>query len=400
MQFTSAVTSASDVGQAIDELLEPIDAFLTPGMADLVFLFATAHFEDDLPDVVDRLGASFPTAAIMGCTAEGTIGCDQELQGTPSMALLVGVLPGVLVRPFRVQQDLLESARSVFDWERVFGVSPDSDPVFIAFGDPFRINIPAFVEQLNELFPGAPLVGGVASAAHAPDQNRLILAGEIHRDGLVGVALTGNLTVDTVVSQGCRPIGKPFVITKGERNVVYELGGRAALQQLHSVLVGLSPRDEQLARQSLLVGRVIDERKEVFSRGDFLIQNIVGVDRGSGAMGITGNARVGTTLQFHVRDADSADEDLRTLLAPHQILNVRGALLFGCTGRGIHMWKKSGHDVGVLRDLLGEIPVAGFFCGGEFGPIGGRNYIHGFTASIALLSELDDDDARQTDQQL
>jgi small ligand-binding sensory domain FIST len=156
---------------------------------------------------------------------------------------------------------------------------------------------------------------------------------------------------------------------------------------LHNVLVGLSKEEDALAKQALFVGRVIDERKSDFRRGDFLIQNIIGVDRGSGAIGIAGHARVGATVQFHVRDAASADEDLRALLAPHAQSDVRGAMLFGCNGRGTNMWPKPGHDVGVLRETLGDVPVAGFFCGGEFGPIGGSNFVHGFTASIALLRE-------------
>jgi len=195
------------------------------------------------------------------------------------------------------------------------------------------------------------------------------------------------MEVKTVVSQGCRPIGKSYVITRGDRNIIHELGGRPALEQLQQTLSALSEEDEQLARQSLFVGRVIDEFKGQFGRGDFLIHNIVGADRKSGSIGMAGLARVGATVQFHVRDAHSADEDLRAMLGPLAGAEVQGAMLFGCNGRGTHMWPKPGHDVGVLREVLGDVPVAGFFCGGEFGPIGGRNFIHGFTASIALFRE-------------
>jgi len=387
LRFASSITAASDAEKAVDELLAPIGERVTPGMADLALLFATAHFEDELPEVVERVCKAFPTAIVSGCTAEGTIGFDREIERTPSMSLLVACMPDVTVRPFYVHQEQLESVANVFDWERLTGVSPESRPTFVAFGDPFSANIPAFVDQINSTFPGAPLIGGVASAARAPGENRLIGAGEIHREGIVGLTLTGRLTVHTIVSQGCRPIGRHFVITKGDRNVIFELGGRTALEQLQNVLVSLSPEDEQLAKQSLLIGRVIDERKETFSRGDFLIHNILGVDRKSGAIGIAGHARVGTTVQFHVRDADSADEDLRSLLTPFVARDVRGAILFGCNGRGTSMWPKPGHDARVLKEIFGDVPTGGFFCGGEFGPIGGNNYIHGFTASIALIGE-------------
>jgi small ligand-binding sensory domain FIST len=356
-------------------------------MVDLAILFVTAHFEDDLPEIVEAVGTKMPGAAFLGCTAEGTIGLNQELEGMPSMSLLVASLPGVRVAPFHLTEEELAAAESAMDWERIVSVLPESDPTFIALADPFRFAIHEFVERINETYPGAPLFGGVASAGRMPGENRLIVGDAIHTEGAVGVALTGNLTVEPVVSQGCRPIGKPFVVTKGERNVIVELGGLPPLAQLHDVLVGLSEDEEKLARESLFVGRVIDEHKEQFLRGDFLIHNIMGVDRKSGALAMAGHARVGATVQFHVRDAASADEDLRKLLAVHAETSVAGAVIFGCNGRGTNMWPQAGHDAGVLREVLGDIPVAGCFCGGEFGPVGGKNFIHGFTASIALFKQ-------------
>ena len=387
MRFASSVTASSEAAQAVEALLAPLDARVTPGAVDLALLFATPHFNDEIADVVERVCAKLPNAVLLGCTAEGTIGVDRELERVPSMSLLAASMPDVLVRPFHLQQKQLESAQTALDWERIVAVAEESQPTFVAFGDPFSVDIHAAVEQINEFFPQAPLVGGVASAAHQPRGNRLILNGEIYEKGLVGVALTGRLKVKTVVSQGCRPIGKPFVITKGERNIIHELGGRPGLEQLQQTLTGLSEEDEQLARQSLFVGRVIDEYKGPFGRGDFLIHNILGADRKSGAIGIAGHARVGATVQFHVRDARSADEDLRAMLGPFAGADVQGAMLFGCNGRGTQMWPTPGHDVEVLREVLGNVPVAGFFCGGEFGPVGGKNFIHGFTASIALFGE-------------
>jgi len=387
LRFASSVTASPKVAQAIEELLAPLDARVTAGAVDLALLFATPHFDDELAEVLDRVAAKLPHAVLLGCTAEGTIGVDRELERVPSLSLLAASLPDVLVRPFHIRQNQLEAAETALDWERIVGVAADSSPTFVAFGDPFSVDIHAAVEQVNEFFPNAPLVGGVASGGRQPRGNRLIVNGEIFEDGCVGVALTGRMDVHTVVSQGCRPIGKPYVITRGDRNIIHELGGRPALEQLQHTLSALSEEDEQLARQSLFVGRVIDEYKGRFSRGDFLIHNIVGADRKSGSIGMAGLARVGATVQFHVRDAQSADEDLRAMLAPLAGTEVQGAMLFGCNGRGTHMWPKPGHDVGVLREILGDIPVAGFFCGGEFGPIGGKNFIHGFTASIALFRE-------------
>lgn len=387
MRFASSVTAAKNIDQALDELVGPIDSRLTPGAADLALVFVSTQYGDETEKVVDRVAATFPNAILLGCTAEGTIGLDKELERMPSLSLLAAELPDVNIHPFHINQAQLEAADDESNWERLVGASAESRPVFVAMADPFKIDIHGFIEAINVFYPGSPLVGGVASAGTSPRENRLICGGEIHREGIVGVALSGNLVVNTVVSQGCRPIGKPFVITKGERHIVRELGGRTALEQLHHVLESLSPDDDALARQSLLIGRVIDEYKDRFSRGDFLIHNIIGVDRNTGAIGIAGHAKTGATVQFHVRDAASADQDLRMMLASHAGTQVQGAMLFGCNGRGTHMWPDPGHDIGVIRDVCGQVPTAGFFCGGEFGPIGGKNFVHGFTASIALFLE-------------
>lgn len=386
MRFASSITANPDAEEAVAELLAPLDRRVTPGMIDLAFLFCTAHYEDEFEEVTERVAAFLPSAVLVGCTAEGTIGADREVERMPSMSLLAGTLPDVRINPFHVQQSQLEAAKDHHDWERLVGVAPESDPVFVALADPFRIDVLSFVDRLSKAYPQVPLFGGVASAGTKPKENRLLLNGEIVREGIVGVALTGNLAAEAVVSQGCRPIGKPFVVTKGDRNIVRELGGKPAFVRLRKVLEDLGPEERKLFKHSLFLGRAIDEYRSEFTRGDFLIHSIIGVDAQSGSLMIAGPARVGTTVQFHLRDAASADEDLRSVLAPHAESDVRGALLFSCNGRGTRMWpKEPGHDVGALRDQVGPVPVAGFFCAGEFGPVGGRNFVHGFTASVALL---------------
>lgn len=387
MRFAASITDEFDMDQALRSLLAPIDSRITPGMVDLALLFVNGHFKNDLPEIVEKLHQTFPSAIMLGCTAEGTIGVDREVERVPSLSLLVGSLPDVEIRPFYLQQKQLTTTTNPLDWERHVGVSPESHPTFIALADPFRFGVLDFIESVNQAYPGAPMVGGLASAARSPGENRLTIGGDIYDEGLVGVALTGRLKVDTVVSQGCRPIGKSFVTTKAEQNVIHELGGQPALKQLHEVLVNLPPAEEKLARQSLFLGRVIDEYKDRFTRGDFLIHNIIGADRESGSLAVAGPAKVGATVQFHVRDAKSADEDLREMLTPYKNQDIRGALLFGCNGRGTKMWTDPDHDIGALRESLGDVPTAGFFCGGEFGPVGGKNFVHGFTASIALFRQ-------------
>jgi small ligand-binding sensory domain FIST len=385
LRFASSITTQTDAAEAVEELIRPVDESMTVGMVDLALLFATAHYTRDMEGVLERLTETFPGAALIGCTVCGAIGVNAEIEKGPSMSLWAAELPDVRLYPFSFQQEQLEVSSGHLDWERMVGVAPESRPAFLALVDPFRLDTLGFLEQINGFFPGASLIGGIASGARQPGQNLLFVNGEVHNEGVVGVAFTGDLAVDTVVSQGCRPIGEPFVVTKGQQNIILELGGHPPLARLDAVFSRLSPRDKSLVRPPLLLGRAIDEYKTEFARGDFLVQGISGVDRRSGALVIAGPVRVGSTVQFHVRDAASADEDLREALAPHADAGARAALLFSCNGRGTQMWPDPGHDIGLIREVIGRIPVAGMFCGGEFGPVGGKNFVHGFTASIALF---------------
>jgi small ligand-binding sensory domain FIST len=258
-------------------------------------------------------------------------------------------------------------------------------------GEPFSFPADTLLERLNDDQPGIPVLGGMASAAHAPGQNCLWLNDQVHSQGAVAVLLHGNISIQSVVSQGCRPIGQTFVVTKAERNLIYELGGVPAMQRLQEVAESLAPEELQLINRGLHVGRVTSEYQENFARGDFLIRNVVGHDRENGALAVGDYIRVGQTVQFHVRDADTADEDLRALLAAapaSDAAHSTGALLFTCNGRGTRLFDQPHHDASVVAELLNAPPVAGFFAQGEIGPISGKNFLHGFTASLAVFSPL------------
>lgn len=389
MTFAASVQTVHEAGPCVDALLAETTPRIGPDDGDLITLFLTAHYEDELSDIVARLRQSYPRAVLIGCTAESIIGNALEIEGRPAMSMLVASLPGVEVHPFHVSHPQHARARASQNWEPLLGVCGESEPVILGMADPYRFDVLTFVEDINEALPGAPVLGGIASAADGPGQNALILDDAIHREGLVGVALTGDLRVDAVVSQGCRPIGRPFIVTKSQDRFIRELGGKVAWERLQEVIAELRPDEEQAAQQALFVGRAINEYKPDFKRGDFLIHTLLGVERNTGALAIAGMPRIGSTVQFHIRDAESADEDLRHMLAPFrgpQAPSVAGALLFSCNGRGSRMWPGvPHHDAGVLREHLGDVPTAGFFCAGEFGPVGGRNFVHGFTASIALF---------------
>jgi small ligand-binding sensory domain FIST len=386
MKFSSAVSERGIVTQAIDQVTSTVMEGMGDERADLAVVFATSHFEDDMDLVGNRVAERTGAGVVIGCTAEGVIGGHQEIERSPGLSLLAGRLPDVWMRTFFVDPELgdgqAESGEPAFIAEL-----SETPSLIVTVGDPFSIDIVELLNAISERLPGCPVAGGMASGAEQPGQTVLLLNGELHDCGAVGVALGGAVGISTVVSQGCRPIGRSYVITRADRNVVRELGGRPALAALVEALESSPPEDRVLAQQGLFLGRAINEYQDSFGRGDFLVRNVVGVDRQKGAIAVGDSMRVGATVQFHVRDAASAHEDLEMMLKPYagRRFADSAALLFTCNGRGTRMWPDPNHDIGNLHAALGPIPTVGFFAAGELGSIGGRNFIHGHTASIAII---------------
>jgi len=371
---TAALSVAPDFQRALDEVC---DAGGVVG-ADLACLFvAGAHAgaaERGAAEVRRRLGPR----ALVGCTAAGTLGGEREVEQGPSLALWTASLPEAAVETFH--------ARAASDEQGVrFEGLPAMRPgdTLLLFPDPFSL---PFAELLGRLPAGVATVGGIASAATAPGGNRLLVDGRAVQDGMVGALLRG-AGVTALVSQGCRPIGRPFVVTQAKENVVLGLAGRPAVERLHQVLAELDDGDRALVRRGLLVGRALDEYKEHHGSGDFLIRNVLGVDAASGSLAVSERLRVGQTVQFHVRDGSSAADDLaRGLREARTRMTPAGALLFTCNGRGRRMYGRPDVDAQTVQEAFGGVPLAGFFAGGEIGPVGGANFLHGFSASLALFA--------------
>jgi small ligand-binding sensory domain FIST len=388
MKLGSAAAEMPALGPGLAKLCTEAEAPLDNARVDLAVVFFTSHFEDEAPAAVSLLTRRYPSAVIVGCAAEGVIGPQREHERVPSGSLFLASLPDVRLRPFAVDAEQIGGLRDADMWVAALDIGAMTDPVFLFFGDPYTVPINPILDFFNQAYPNRPVFGGMVSGCERRGQAVMLIDDKVQRDGVVGVALSGKLDVRAVVSQGCRPIGKPFVITKAEGNVVFELGGGPALRRLREVIESLSPRDIKLAEEALFLGQVINEYQPSFDRGDFLIRNLIGLDPRSGAIAAGDTMRVGATVQFHVRDRTSADEDLRSMLAPYEGSEATaGALLFSCNGRGTRMWPEPNHDVGVLREICGPISVGGFFAAGEIGPVGGRNFIHGHTASIAVFRD-------------
>ena len=381
----SGLSTQEDGREAIRAALDSALAPLGAGTPDLVFLFVTPQHEDQQRAMLDAVSDRVEGATVIGCTAGGVIGAEREIEDLPAVAVWAATLPGVGIQPFRLTFQREGDHAVVEGLEDL--PAPDLEPVVVMLADPYSFPADVLLDHLNGTVAGLPIVGGMASGGLEAGRNALYFNDEILRDGAVGVILTGGATT-TVVSQGCRPVGQTFAVTRAERNVLFELGGEAAMKRIEELYAEASERDQLLIRRGLHVGSAITELKPELGRGDFLVRNVVGVDRETGAIAISDMVEVGTTVQFQVRDAESARQDLRAVFAREREARpdpVAGALLFSCNGRGQGLFGQPDHDVGALRRAFGDVPVAGFFAAGEIGPVAGRNFLHGFTASVLLL---------------
>jgi small ligand-binding sensory domain FIST len=372
----AGVSSAPDAASAAAEAARDVLRELAGAPIDLAFVFLSQHHLDDAPAAAAIVADELAPRHLVGCVAQGVVGRDRELEDGPGVAVWAASLPAVEIETFHVAPDE--------EGELELPSLANADLVALLV-DPFSFPATDFLEALGDEYPGLPVVGGVAIGGQQPGAQALLLDGEVYDGGAVGAVIAG-ANVRAVVSQGCAPIGHDSVITHAEENVVFELAGQPALERLREELAALPPTQQALVSRGLLAGLVIDENKPEYGRGDFLIRSLLGIDDESGALAVGETPRVGQTLRFHVRDAESADTDLReSLAAALEGTRGVGALLFTCNGRGVGMFGEESHDARVVAGSVEGDAVAGFFCGGEIGPVGGRTFLHGFTATMALF---------------
>lgn len=388
MPYAAALSEHPLATHATGEVVGQVLERLGGEPPDVAVVFVTDAHGGALEDIGATIRASLAPGVLLGVTAVSVTGGPREVEERPAVALWTARLGGTpaaarAVRlPGLTGGDPDEAAEALVDLLPA-DAAPGRD-LLVLLADPFSFPADAFARAVDGVRPGLLVAGGLASAARGPGGNRLLLDDRVHDDGAVGVLLAAGDRAVPVVSQGCRPIGDPYVVTRSEGNVVLELGGRPALTRLEELVAEMGPDERALAARGLHIGRVIDERRDHFARGDFLIRGVLGADRETGAIAIGDRAEVGATLQFQVRDADAADDDLRELLAGH---DADGALLFTCNGRGRRLFGVDDHDAALLDGVVAGGASAGMFCAGELGPVGGRNFVHGFTASMILFSD-------------
>jgi small ligand-binding sensory domain FIST len=392
LRFAVATSQDPDAEAAGLAIARAARGDLRERTADLAFLFFSSHYASNASELCEAVRRELAPAVLVGCTGEGIIAGSEELESAAAVTLWAAHLPGTHLTPVRLSGAQADEGFSMDGWPEELGIGSTNRPTFILLADPFSTPANEMLAEIAERCPGSAAIGGLAGGGRDQGENRLVLNGEVYDEGLVGVALSGPLSVRTIVSQGCRPIGDPYVVTRAEHNIIYELGGSTALERLQTVFESLPDDQRRIAHQALHLGIVIDEHRARFERGDFLVRNLIGADRTSGSVAIGDRVQEGQTVQFHLRDAQAASEDLNLLLAADRSRHPNpplGALLFSCCGRGQGLFGRPHHDITTVRERMGGMPVAGFFAQGEIGPVGGSNFVHGYTASLALFSEPD-----------
>jgi small ligand-binding sensory domain FIST len=385
MKWASALSERPSLGDAVDEAAARLRADLDAA-PDLVCAFVSAQTASGAtPELGEALSEAFPGALVFGCTGGGVIGAGHEVEDAPALSLTAARLPGVSLAPFHLGQALDPDAPKITAAH--VGLPQGADCALLVLADPFTSDTQRLLGALDAAFPTARKVGGLASGGRFPGSNALFLGEDTHRHGAVGVALSGDVRVDTLVAQGCRPIGHPMVVSRCDDNVIHELDNRTPIEVLRELHEELNEQDRQLFRHSLFVGLEMDEQSMQF-RAEFLVRNLVGVDQKTGALAVGQKMRPWQVVQFLLRDARAAEIDLRAHLDRYREgggEKPAGALLFSCLGRGKGLFGKPDHDTGLFQQRIGQVPLGGFFCNGEIGPVGGTTFLHGYTSAFGLF---------------
>ncbi|MBX3347642.1 MAG: FIST C-terminal domain-containing protein [Nitrospira sp.] len=388
MQFSVALSQQVDTDSAAFEAAASIRMQLGGTPIDLVCVFFSAHHTEGAGRLAELLTGTLRPKLLLGCSGEGVIAGAEELETTPALTVWAAALPDVDLHPLHSSFSPTQDQFHLTGWP-IPGVDDGS---FLLLADPFTTPVQDILGILDDRYPGAQAIGGLVGGGQEVGANRLVLNDQVYDGGLVGVRISGAVEIRPVISQGCRLIGERFVVTKAERNLIHELGGEPALGRLQTVFSSLSEEDRRGANRAVHLGIVVDEHRNRFERGDFLVRNLLGADQTTGAVAVGEVVQEGQTVQFQLRDAVSASQEFNALLAADHARHRHpplGALMFSCCGRGQGLFGKPNHDAGTASARLGAIPLAGFFAQGEIGPIGGRNFLHGYTASVALFAERD-----------
>ena len=411
MKWASALSTRPSLEAALTEVVECAQHKLD-APADLGVIFISAAFASEYPRLMPLLQEKLSSIAVIGCSGGGVLGSDRaghptEVEGKAALSLTLAHLPDVSTKVFHIEPESLPDLDSPpHAWADLIGVPIEEQPHFILLADPFSSGTSDLLQGLDFAYPGAVKVGGLASTGAMAGRASLFADFQLYQEGVVGIALSGNLVMEAIVAQGCRPIGQPFRVTQGERNILLALekqtdddmtnfGAQSCtpLEALRSLIQDLSEADRALAQNSLFIGVARDEFKQELQQGDFLIRNLLGVDPRVGAIAIADRVRTGQRIQFHLRDARTSAEDLELLLQRYQQEEVSkttspvAAFMFTCMGRGEALYQQPNFDSSLFNRYFAAMPLSGFFCSGEIGPVAGATFLHGYTSVFGICRQ-------------
>lgn len=409
MKWASAVSTHPSLELALREVIERVLTQLEAA-PNLAIIFISSAFASEYSRVLPLLKGPLGGAHIIGCSGSGVIGRTRaghlvEIEDTAGISLTVAHLPDVNIQGFHLSIDELPDLDSPpSEWTEIIGVSPADKPHFLLMADPFASGMNDLLQGLDFAYPESVKLGGLAGIESINRSCGLFCGQQLYRQGVIGVALSGNIVIDAIVAQGCRPIGPTFRVVEADRNVVTQVAAQSSeaeanaqtpLDALQELFQDLDEMDRQLAQESLFIGLAQSNFKQSLGQGDFLIRNLVGVDPKVGAIAIADRIRPGQRIQFHLRDAHTAKDELAALLEAYCLndqgqVAPSGALLFACSGRGTSLFDSPNCDTGQFSQHLGPLPLGGFFCNGEIGPVGKTTFLHGFTSVFGICRGLHD----------
>ena len=390
MKWASHLSTQNNIEACVDESVEAILSQMDGKSVDLTIIFVSPQFKDKYEEIPKLIRDRISSGHFLGCSGGGIIGGGKEAEQQAAFSMTCANLPDVEIQGIHTDTMKLpdqDTAPSV--WREWLGVDVEKNPSFIFLADPFSFQGEEFLAGVDFAYPNSSKVGGLASGAQAQGGNALYLNDKIYNNGLIGLALSGNIGMDTIVAQGCRPIGEPVKVSKCDGTLLTGMDGQPPLELLQSVYEDLDENDKSLVQTSLFLGIEMDPLKDNPQQGDFLIRNIMGVEREIGGIQVGTLLREGQLVQFHLRDKAMSAEDLKLMLTRYKanknFKNTSGALLFSCLGRGQYLYGKPNHDADMFRDHIGDIPLGGFFCNGEIGPVGKTTFLHGYTSSFGIF---------------
>ena len=355
----------------------------------LGLVFMTPRFFPYAKQVLEILRVHAHIPLLAGCSSTGLIVGESEIEDGAGVALALYALPGGKLEGVYFNQPQVEESNGAGFWRMETGVEPERTNGWLAFIDPFHLDAESWLRGWNEAYAPLPVFGGLASGVFNDQTTQVYLNGDAYEEGGVAISVGGNVKLTGVISQGCTPIGETWTLTRVEQNLIHQIGNRPAYAVLADTVNKMSAEEQRKVRGNLFIGLVVNEYAEDFHRGDFLVRNLLGGDPNSGVLAVGAMPRAGQTMQFQRRDARAASEDMSELLGrAHDKLasaTIYGGCLCCCNGRGKHLFGRPNHDAQLVQQRFGGIGLAGFFCNGEIGPVADKNFLHGYTASLALF---------------